>query len=103
MKAVLRCRFRSLESKKVATARAQNPQGTTTIEPKEEFIVQERDVSVSADFFSAPKQPATDSSFYSPIEPSIDIVDDASIGVCISTTSLPSAFTLLPRLCALLS
>ena len=28
MKAVLRRRFRSLESKKVATARAQNPQGT---------------------------------------------------------------------------
>ena len=28
MKVVLRCRFRSLESKKVATAHAQNPQGT---------------------------------------------------------------------------
>ena len=51
MKAVLRCRFRSLESKKVATARTQNPQGTTTTEPKEELIVQERDVSMSAEFF----------------------------------------------------
>ena len=51
MKAVLRRRFRSLESKKVATARAQNPQGTTTTKPTEELIVQERDVSVSAEFF----------------------------------------------------
>ena len=81
MKAVLRRRFRSLESKKVATARAQNPQGTMTIEPKEELIVQERDVSVRAEFFSTPEQQAMDSSFYSPIEPSIDIVDDAASGL----------------------
>ena len=56
-------------------------------EPKEELIVQERDVSVSVEFFSTPEQQAMDSSFYSPIEPfysiepSIDIVDDAASGL----------------------
>jgi len=51
------------------------------IEPTEELIVQERDVSVSVEFFSTPEQQAMDSSFYSPIEPSIDIVDDAASGL----------------------
>ena len=32
-------------------------------------------------FFSTPEQQAMDSSFYSPIEPSIDIVDDAASGL----------------------
>ena len=50
-------------------------------EPKEELIVQKRDVSVSAEIFSTPEQQAMDSSFYSHIEPSIDIIDDATNGL----------------------
>jgi hypothetical protein len=51
------------------------------IEPKEELIVQERDVSMSAEIVSTPGQQAVDSSFGSSVELSTDVVDDAASGL----------------------
>ena len=51
------------------------------IESKEELIVQERDVSMSAEIFSTLGQQVVDYSFGPSIEFSTDIVDDAASGL----------------------
>ena len=65
------------------------------IESKEELIVQERDVSMSAEIFSTLGQQVVDYSFGPSIEFSTDIVDDAASGLSMMARDVHSDGTVV--------